>query len=153
MGFEEFFELHSRRLVGLVAVSTGNVALAEDVTQEACIRAFQRWERVAHLDRPDLWVLRVALNLATDARRVKANQSVPLTDDLRQREQEIDGLWIKWGLTQLSPMQRAAFVLHHLQGREVTEVARMLHRSPETIKTHLSLARNKLRRVLAPADA
>jgi RNA polymerase sigma-70 factor (ECF subfamily) len=150
LDFDEFFAAHSRRLVGLVAASTGNPSLAEDVTQEAFIRALQRWERVSSLDRPDLWVLRVALNLATDARRVKSGQSVPLPEDLARSMDQIDRLWVEWGMSKLSPKQRAAMLLHHLEGRDLAEVAKMLGCSRETVKTHLSLARGRLRKLLSP---
>lgn len=64
--FDGFFDSYAREVAAIVALTTGDVALAEDATQEAMARAHVVWSRVAVLDRPDLWVITVATNLAID---------------------------------------------------------------------------------------
>jgi RNA polymerase sigma-70 factor (ECF subfamily) len=51
------------RLVGGLTLYTGQQDLAEELAQEALLRACQRWERVRVLESPGGWVWRVAVNL------------------------------------------------------------------------------------------
>src|ERR1700680_111407 len=67
--FDDFFQASAREVAAIVALTTGDVALSEDATQEAMARAYSRWARVSKLDRPDLWVIRVAANIAIDTWR------------------------------------------------------------------------------------
>lgn len=148
VAFETFFEETCQRIVGLVAVATGDVAAAEDAVQEAYARALARWGRVSRLDRPDLWVARVASRIAIDAWR-RRRRETPLEVDMRAAvHDDIDRLWVRWGLEGLSPMQRMTVVLRHVEGRPVAEVAAAVSTSPETVKTHLKRATRRLRRLL-----
>jgi RNA polymerase sigma-70 factor (ECF subfamily) len=156
--FSSFFLRTVQRVTGTVAVAIGRVDLAEDVTQEAYFRAHQRWQRVGGLERPDLWVVRVAVNLGRDALRKLTREEELRPGGAGDRPARgsaadaVDSMWVEWGLAQLPPMQRAAVVLHHLEDREVEDVARTLDRSRETIKTNLRLARLRLRRIFAETD-
>jgi RNA polymerase sigma-70 factor (ECF subfamily) len=146
--FEAFFEESCQRIVGIVAVATGDVAAAEDAVQDAYARALTRWGRVSRLDRPDLWVVRVATRLAIDAWR-KRRRETPLEAEMRASvHDDIDRLWVRWGLEGLSPMQRMTVILRHVEGRPVGEVAAVVATSPETVKTHLKRATRRLRALL-----
>jgi len=150
--FEAFFRSTCARVVGLVAVVTGEVASAEDATQEAYVRAFRRWGYVRRLDRPDLWVVQVATRLAIDSWR-RRRREIPLTPGVPASvPDEVQRLWVRWGLERLSARQRAAVVLHHLQGLGVAEVAATVDVSPETIKTHVQRALHRLRKLLREDD-
>ncbi|TME00155.1 MAG: hypothetical protein E6I76_00905, partial [Chloroflexi bacterium] len=121
--FEAFFEDTCQRIVGIVAVATGDVAAAEDAVQDAYARALTRWGRVSRLDRPDLWVARVATRIAIDAWR-RRRRETPLEAEMRASvHDDIDRLWVRWGLEGLSPMQRVTVILRHVEGRPVGEVA------------------------------
>lgn len=52
------------RVVGAMALYTGDRRAAEDLAQEAFVRLCQHWERVEVMAAPGAWVHRVALNLA-----------------------------------------------------------------------------------------
>jgi RNA polymerase sigma-70 factor (ECF subfamily) len=146
--FELFFEESCQRIVGIVAVATGDVAAAEDAVQDAYARALTRWGRVSRLDRPDLWVARVATRLAIDAWR-RRRRETPLVAEMRASvHDDIDRLWVRWGLEGLSPMQRVTVILRHVEGRPVGDVAAAVSVSPETVKTHLKRATRKLRELL-----
>jgi RNA polymerase sigma-70 factor (ECF subfamily) len=146
--FEAFFAGTCHFVVGLVATVTGDPRLAEDASQEAYLRALQRWGKVSALDRPELWVARVASNLAIDRwrrwRRESRLDSEPATD----APDSIQRLWIEWGLAQLTPMQRQVVLLKDQEGYAVKEIAARLDRSPETVKSHLAHGRGRLRRLL-----
>ncbi|HEV2931429.1 MAG TPA: sigma factor, partial [Propionibacteriaceae bacterium] len=70
--FEKFYQATAPRLVGQLLALTGDLHDAEDVVQEAFIRASVRWSRIRSYDRPEAWVRRVAMNLASnELRRAK----------------------------------------------------------------------------------
>src|SRR5438445_3125860 len=57
------------RLVGTLGYYTGDPDLAEELAQDALLRACRDWSRVASFDSPGAWVHRVAINLANSAFR------------------------------------------------------------------------------------
>jgi len=59
-----FLGEHYSRLVGAVALVTGDLASAEDAVQEAIVRAWERTERGDEITALDRWVAAVALNLS-----------------------------------------------------------------------------------------
>src|SRR5262245_4014410 len=52
MTFDDFFAAERTRLFGALAVMSGNRAEAEEVMQEAFLRVWERWDRVAAMDSP-----------------------------------------------------------------------------------------------------
>ena len=67
--FDSFYAAAFARLVGQLAVVTGDQQEAEDVVQEAMARAASRWPRLRSYETPEAWVRRVALNLAVSSHR------------------------------------------------------------------------------------
>src|SRR6202012_3905935 len=62
MTFEEFAQTRLPELLAFATVLTGQRATAEDITQEVLIRAHGRWDQIARLDRPELYVRKMLLN-------------------------------------------------------------------------------------------
>ena len=56
--FEDFYEAAYGRLVGQLTLILGDRAEAEDVVQEAMLRALQRWSRIRRYEVPEAWVRR-----------------------------------------------------------------------------------------------
>src|SRR6266540_1797972 len=67
--FEAFYAATYDRLVGQLLVVTGSLQEAEDLVQEAFVRACGRWPHLRDYDLPEAWVRRVALNLAASGLR------------------------------------------------------------------------------------
>lgn len=156
-GFDEFYLRSVRRVVGAITLVTHDIHAAEDAAQEAFSRAAARWNRVAKLDRPDLWVIRVGTNTAITSwkrRRREGGLEIDRIDTQHgegtEADRIIDEKMLKWGLEHLTPKQRAAVVLHHARGWDVYDVAHELHTSETTVRTHLRRAREKLRGLLGP---
>ncbi|MEA2001323.1 MAG: SigE family RNA polymerase sigma factor [Actinomycetota bacterium] len=63
--FDAFYRAHHERLFRILVLSLRNPSLAGEALDEAMTRALERWDRIASYDRPDYWVLRVALNWST----------------------------------------------------------------------------------------
>src|SRR4030095_12104280 len=68
-GFDAFYAACYGRLVGQLFAVTGDLHEAEDVVQEALVRAAARWSRLRDYDLPEAWVRRVAVNLAASGLR------------------------------------------------------------------------------------
>jgi RNA polymerase sigma-70 factor, ECF subfamily len=147
--FERFFTESCHLVVGLVAVTTGDIPGAEDAVQEAYVRAHRRWERVATMDRPDLWVAHVATRVAISSWRRRRRETTLDAAVAAEVSDSVTRLWARWGLEALSPNQRLAVVLHHIHGLPVDEVAAESGSSKETVRTHLKRGRQRLRQLLS----
>ena len=153
-GFDDFFRAHHRSLFGVALAMVGEVEAARDVAQEAMLRAFRDWHRVATLDRADMWVRRVTVNLAIDVRRRRAR-------DLREahRHRAPDAVWAigspaeasgLWEAVRALPeRQRAAVVLRYVEDLSIADIAAILDVTDGTVKASLAHARTSLSRRLA----
>jgi len=150
-GFETFFRREYASIVALATALAGDRHSAEDVAQEAFLRAQQRWEKVAAFDKPGAWVRRVAINLAhngRDRRRSEASAMVRLArrPALMPAEPDVEEFW---SVVRTLPRQQAAAVaLHYLEDRSVAEVAAAMGCAEGTAKVHLSRGRAALARRL-----
>jgi DNA-directed RNA polymerase specialized sigma24 family protein len=77
-GFERFYRCEYAGVVRLLVGMTGRRALAEELAQEALLSAYRDWPRVQGLDRPDLWLRRVAINRAVSTTGGSWRSSRPL---------------------------------------------------------------------------
>jgi RNA polymerase sigma-70 factor, ECF subfamily len=143
-GFAAFYAGSYRRLLGQLFAVTGDLAEAENVLQEAYVRAFARWSRVGDYDLPEAWVRRVAINLAAMAERSlrrRARALLRLGPPPLVPELSPDLLDLRDALAALPLGQRQVIVLHHLVGLPVEEVARELRLAPGTVKSRLARGR------------
>lgn len=139
------------RLVG------GDEAAAEDVTQEALVRAYQALGRFRGEASLETWFYRILVRQAHNYRRWRAvrtlwqRESVEEPIDPKSAVQGDPGLRrrIAQALDQLSRRQREAFVLVYLEGFTVQECADFLGSPSGTVKSHLHRALVKLRTELA----
>ena len=94
-GFTAFFQSAYPRIVGQLRLLTGDRASAEDLAQEAFIRAAARWRQLARYDQPEAWVRTTAFRLAIDQlRRAKRQRRVlALLELLRGRNRHERNAW------------------------------------------------------------
>ena len=70
--FDEFYRSSHLRLLRQVVLVTADPAEAEDLLQEAYVRASMRWDALVTYEAPEAWVRRVAINLAANrAKRLR----------------------------------------------------------------------------------
>ena len=146
--FEAFFRREYKPMVALAAAVSGSAELAEDVAQEAMVRARRHWDRVSGYDKPGTWVRRVTINLALSSRRKIAQEAKARLAWWEQREpveesRALDPDLIA-ALRALSPRQRAAVSLHYLEDRSTSEIADLLGCSVSTARVHLHRGRQAL---------
>ena len=144
--FDQLYQRSGRRLVGQLYAASGDLGDAQDVVQEAFVRAWLRWEQVAAYENPEAWVRRVALNLAVSRWR-RARRLVFGNHDERVSPDPAaagDQMALVGALRSLPARQRQAVVLHHLAGLSVSEVAAELNVPEGTVKSWLSRGRSAL---------
>jgi RNA polymerase sigma-70 factor (ECF subfamily) len=163
-GLEEQFEAlvasHRDRAVGLAwRLVGGDAAAAEDVAQEAFLKAHRALGHFRGEAKLSTWFYRILVRQAATYRRWRAVREVwgaepPEPADpgaevrgdpgLRRRiAQAVDGL---------TRRQREAFVLVHLEGLSLREAAEVMGSRVGTVKSHLHRALAQLRRELADIE-
>lgn len=161
--FDDCFRRDYAPVCRVVVLIVRDAAVAEEITQEAFTQAFVRWRRVSTYDRPGAWVRLVAVRLAVkSARRAERGTvaSVAVAGDRAggwgsagsHHDDHVTGPLdgrVAAALAVLSPQQRAAVVLHHLEDQPVAEVARLLGCTEATAKVHLHRGRRRLAALLA----
>lgn len=147
--FDDFYRTHFRSVAGICYALTGSWWTAEEVAQEAFLAAHRKWPRVSQYDRPDLWVRRVAANLAVSRvrRRVAeakallrlASRRSPTSDD---PPREDDSLWR--AVRALPARQAQAITLRYVDDCPLVEIAQILGCAEGTVKSHLARGRAAL---------
>ena len=144
--YATFFRREVRSLVALAAAIAGSDR-AEEIAQEALLRAHRDWERIARYDKPGAWVRRVTINLATSSRRRRSSEHRAL-ERLAIRRQldapppEVDRFWEL--VRRLPDRQAAAVALHYLDDLSIAAIADALGCAEGTAKAHLHQARQTL---------
>ncbi len=146
--FEDFFAAEYGRVVGLAFVLCGGRAQAEELAQDAFVRAFERWSTVSGYDDPGAWVRRVAANLATSwlRRRGREVRALARTATRRPPPSDVEGEDPAfWDAVRRLPRRQAQCVaLHYLEDRSVAEIALVLDIADATVRVHLHRGRAKL---------
>jgi RNA polymerase sigma-70 factor, ECF subfamily len=146
-GFDEFYAGAYRRVVGQVFALLGDLAEAEDVTQDAFAKASFQWKRIAAYDQPEAWVRRVAFNHAYNSTRRARRWLQAMARHGPPQEVpalSADRLDLHHALGRLAPRHREVLVLHYVAELPLEEVARQLRLPLGTVKSRLSRARGAL---------
>jgi RNA polymerase sigma factor (sigma-70 family) len=151
---EAFLRHEHGRLVAAVDLIVDDPAAAEDIVQEAMIRAAARWGRVRDLASPGGWLHRVAVNLAIShvrrrgtARR--ALERIAVREPARVQEDPDPSVRVavRDALQTLPPDERAVLVLRYLLDASLQETADALGRSPTATRSLTQRARTRLRQL------
>jgi len=129
------------RLVGGLALHTGDRLVAEDLAQETLVRLWQHWDRVAQHESIDAWVWTVALNLSRSKHRRRgaerranarlAARSLPVED-----ADAASVLAVRTAVAALPERQRMAVVLRYYADLPVKEVAAVMGCAENTVSAH-----------------
>jgi RNA polymerase sigma-70 factor (ECF subfamily) len=158
---EQFAE-HREYLVRIAYRMLGSVDEAEDVVQDALVRAGQARTQV--IEKPVAWLTRIVTNLALDhlrSARVRRESYVgpwlpepivgptwPSTEALDPADRvtldEQISLALMTVLETLSPAERAVYVLHEVFAVPLSEVAAIVGRTPEAVRQLAVRARRHL---------
>ncbi len=146
---------HMRRVFRLIYRVVGNVPDAQDLTQDAFVKALKRRDQLKDPDKAAQWLGRIAVNTALDFMRrnkrvqfeeiekaPRAPGESPEQSVLRDEKRR----YIEDGLRLLSTRERAALILRDIEGLPAVEVAARLECSPATVRSHIANARVKFRK-------
>jgi RNA polymerase sigma-70 factor (ECF subfamily) len=153
--FEDFFRGQTRSLYAHLCLITGNRAEAEELAQEAFLKVWERWGRVADMDEPVGYLYATAMNLFRKRyRRAVLALRKTVSEELRRDEFEMveDRSIVARALLELTPRQRAALVLTELIGFSSEEAGHMLGVSSGTVRSLSSHGRAVMKRHLEADD-
>lgn len=142
---------HALRMVGSQDEAT-------DLVQRALVRGYRKLASCRDRDKVGAWLFRILSNLAKDHLRSRRRRDVPLHripevpegggDPLEAAHRgEVRGR-LQLAMGQLTPEQREAFVLKHVEGRSYEEMAAVLDTSVASLKMRVHRAREALQHLL-----
>jgi RNA polymerase sigma-70 factor, ECF subfamily len=171
--FRILVERHSHNVFRLAYRMMGNQHDAEDVVQEAFLRAYQKLAQFTGQANFGTWVYRIAANYAIDRMRSRRPEeaqrapssrgteegveldpmsivpdSAPSPERLAQSEQLAEHM--RRALNTLTPAERTAFVMRHWGGSGIEEIAAALKSSTSAAKNTVFRSVQKLRQALEP---
>jgi RNA polymerase sigma-70 factor (ECF subfamily) len=165
--FRVLVERHSRSVFRLAYRMTLNEFDADDVVQETFLRAYRSLGRFDGRSEFSTWIYRIAVNCSLDLQRARGKRA-----ELSTGSQDADGLEatltapdpgphrvalsgqmrqiVDRTLAGLSPLERTAFLLRHVEGMPVPEISAVLGRNDGATKHSIFRAVRKLREALRP---
>ncbi|MHB8511063.1 MAG: SigE family RNA polymerase sigma factor [Actinomycetota bacterium] len=142
--FGEFFRAEFGRLVNALTLVTGSRPHAEDAAQEAFVKLYVRWRKVSRCENAPAWVRKVGTRIALRSMGRKAG-ATPANEPTDPIESRMD---LRNAITQLTPKQRAAVILHYYDDLPTGQIAEAIGCSGSTVKVHLHNARKALAKSL-----
>ena len=165
--FAALVELNQERLFASMIQVTGSPDEAEEVVQEAFIRAFMKLDTFQRNSQFFTWLYRIAFNSAlTRKRRKRARISLDhwrennglevadpsdAVDEPMLRQERVD--LVRAAIEILSEDHRAILVLREMQERSYEDIAEILDISIGTVRSRLSRARNQLKATLEAMES
>jgi len=156
-----FVQENMRRVFLLIYRIVHNVDDAQDLTQEAFIKALQRQDQLKDLEKATHWLSRIATNTAIDFLRRSGRVNFTDLDDtpasaLRSHAESAEQRvlraeqrsYLEAGLDILTGRERLALLLRDVEDLPAEEVADRLGCSKATVRSHIANARVKLRRFM-----
>jgi RNA polymerase sigma-70 factor (ECF subfamily) len=153
--FQRLYRLHVGRVHGAVYRLAGcDHARAEDLTQDAFVRAWQKLPGFRHESAFGTWLYRLAVNVALMDIRARGADPVSMRDEEQlpdpgqlpfcaaEREE------LQRAIGQLPPGARAVLVLHDIEGWRHDEIGHALGIAAGTSKAQLHRARGLLRKLV-----
>ena len=131
---------------------------AADLVQKAFVQGYRKLSRCREPERVGAWLFRILANFCKDYARAAVHKNVPLATvehALRGRADPIADaagaeargkIWS--ALDRLTPEQKQAFVLKHVEGRSYEEIAAVMDLSVASLKMRVHRAREALRSLL-----
>ena len=166
--FQSLVERHSKYVFHVAYRLTGSSQDAEDVVQETFLKAYRQLSRFEARADFRTWLHRIAMNCSIDLIRARRSREVGqdpsdleaaaagesaratgFAPDRLTLSVEIDER-VRAALDGLTTMERAAFMLRHVEGRPIREVSAALGLKTEATKNSIFRAVRKMRAALEP---
>jgi RNA polymerase sigma-70 factor, ECF subfamily len=168
--FRSLVDRHSRYVYNLAYRMTGSAQDAEDVVQEAFLKAYRQLGRFEARADFRTWLHRIAVNCCIDLIRARRSKEVgqdvadlenepvdPTSPPLAGPDRLLMSVEIRErvtaGMAQLTAAERVAFTLRHVEGLSIKEVAEAMGLKSEAAKNSIFRAIRKMRIALEPLVA
>jgi RNA polymerase sigma-70 factor (sigma-E family) len=155
--FSAFFSAHAEEIRRLAVFLTGDPEGGRDLAQEALVRTYRHWSRIKG-DDPVPYAKRILVNLVRSAHRRKVvalrHEKSTLPDPGIQPSgvgKVDDWLVVSDALRELPPVRRAAIVMRYYEDMSEADIARVLDRPVNTIKSDIHRGLKRLRPLLEQA--
>lgn len=162
--FAQLYSLHKRRIYSLCLRMVGNIAEAEDLTQEAFLQLHRKIGTFRGDSAFSTWLHRLAVNVVLMQLRKKGLSLISLDEAMEPAPEEgpgrsfgapdltlsgaIDRMALERAVADLPAGYRLIFILHDIEGFEHNEIASLLDCSIGNSKSQLHKARLRLRDTL-----
>lgn len=137
----------------LVALCCGDMALADDIAQEAYIKAYLSSEGVRDYSKFKAWIFRIGYTTFVDQKR-SAKPYADYEEALNMGAAESADSAFRYqalyrALDRLPAKERTSVLLYYMEGYSIKETAEIVGASEGAVKQHLSRGRNHLRGLLS----
>jgi RNA polymerase sigma-70 factor (sigma-E family) len=148
---DQLYQLHADRTARLAYLMTGDLQLAEDISQEAFVRLARTFLHLRNPDAAGAYLRRIVVNLVNSHhRRLRVERSY-LTREAAQPARPDWGVdtatreALRVALLRLTPRQRAAIVLRFYEDLSERQTAELLKCRPGTVKSLVAQGMSRLR--------
>src|SRR4051812_44173728 len=164
--FEQLFERYRTMAYRFAYQMVGRRDDAEDIVQEAFVRAYQNLDRYRDEAKFTTWLLRIVTNLCTDQARMSQRRTAleqqeakgaldwmtvgDIDDPIRNLEEDRRKIALGKALAALPTHHRTVIILRDLEEREYTDIAQILNCTVGGAKLRVLRARRALRDRIAP---
>lgn len=137
----------------LTALCCGDATLADDIAQEALIKAYLSCDGLNSSDKFNAWIYRIGFNTFINHRR--SERATAGYDEVRHlaSASETDSQFryqaLYAALDRLPPRERTSVLLYYMEGYSIKEIANITDTSADAVKQHLSRGRAHLRTFLS----
>ncbi|WP_449603388.1 RNA polymerase sigma factor [Paenibacillus sp. Marseille-Q9583] len=154
--FTELVQRYKGQVYRFAVGMLSNRMDAEDVAQEAFVKAFYSLSRLDNEYAFSSWMITIVSNLCKDRLKKRAQEQAFIEPNERIADpglsDPIEKLSVEEGLGRLSVDHREVILLHDVQGYHYEEIAEMVQVPIGTVKSRLFSARMALRKELAKED-
>ena len=170
--FEQLVHTYDQAVLRLALRLTGSASDAQDIHQEAFLKAYKKLDGFRFECSFGTWIYRIVTNLCLDHLRKTRNRRESSTKEMNKEGEEYDLLnqisddrpalnpeqqllrrelseHLSRALQTLTPRERMVFELKHFEGLKLRTVSEILNSSEGSVKTTLFRATQKLRSRLA----
>jgi RNA polymerase sigma-70 factor (ECF subfamily) len=157
--FEVIVHSHQDKIYNLCRYLLQDPRDAQDAAQDVFLKAYRGLKDFTPESSLYTWLYRIAVNTCLDYRRRSRREvfsNEPLAEDLPSDDRSPHQLYesmkisdsLQLALQKLPEKLRAAIVLREIEELSYEEIAEVLHKSPGTVKSRISRARDQLRHLL-----
>ena len=145
LSYDQVLRKYADTVTGVCIMRLQNWADAEDCFQNTFIKLFQKSPDFRDENHLKAWLIRVAINECKDHLRLRSRE-LSLEPALSRTVSHEDERDVSWALLRTEPKYREVLYLYYCERYKVNEIAHILGKNPNTVKTLLKRGREQLRK-------